>query len=743
MLLMCSAYPQILRLPETTERRAGLTGPLRLRRARPQRADSLTVEYVDAAGTVVPGVWYPDARASQKRATEASDCGGIVMDIEASALVLQPHGVDPRLPALASLMASPGSRLLSHRPGRRAVVWRGGPDGAHFAKAVRPSRSAHVIETHRLAFSLPERAFEVASIVTASHEQGLLVTAAIHGTCLHDMSTDDRGLFLEAYRSVGEALRSLHATAPMGLAIHDAEAEASMLATRMECAGVFAEHLHASLDTPAIGVLDALRAPSSRLTLVHRDLYDKQVIVRGEERVGLLDFDTLAAGEPAIDLANMLAHLELRVLQGTLAPELAHLAANEFLAGYGRDVAAGESPRIAAYLDASRLRLAILYAFWPKWSALSGALAQAIHTPSVAETTDRRGPRAAATARPAESSISDCRDQAPCPLVFVVGCPRSGTTMLERMLDAHPHLAMAHETHWVTKHGNGGRDLTDLGVVRRRLLEKLYADRRFVRMAPEQGSLERYVASEAPDYASFVHHVYASYRSARGALHVGDKSTGGYVRKLGRLHTICSRSRIVHLIRDGRDVCLSMLTWPKAGRAAARHGLWETDPVATTALWWRWHVAAGIEQGRALGADVYREMRYEELVARPADQCAELCMFLGLEPDAQMAAFHEHRTAPAAGRSANAAWLAPTPGLRNWRTQMPDASVEMFEAIAGDLLDELKYERRHPRISAAMSALAQEYTERWDAEPQVHVVARGIGSDSVLAGRPRSKGEKS
>lgn len=740
---MCSACPQMLELSEQTEPHSGLVGPLRLRRARPQRPDALAVEYVDAAGAVIPGVWYPDAQASRRRVAQSSECGGLVMRIESASLVLQPNGVDPRLPALAALLETAGSRLLSHRPGRRAVVSWDSPEGVRFAKALRPSRSAHVIEAHRRVLSLPKRAFDVAAIHTASCDQGVLVTTAIDGICLHDMPTDDPGALLNAYRAVGEGLRSLHVPAPTGVAVHDAEAESSMLATRVECVRVFAPNLYASVDTHAKRVCDHLRAHSAQPTLVHRDLYDKQVVVCGEGRIGLLDFDTLAAGEPEIDLANMLAHLELRVLQGTLSRELAELAATEFLEGYGQSSAAAESSRITAYLDASRLRLAILYAFWPKWSSLSDALAQSIGQPSAAIRSDRRGRCAERVVCSAERYTRGRDDRSPCPLVFVVGCPRSGTTMLERMLDAHPLLAMAHESHWVTKHGTRGRDLTDQGLVRPRLLQKLYADHRFVRMAPDRDELQAYVADVSPDYPSFVRHVYASYGAVRGSVHVGDKSTGGYVRKLARLHTICPQSRLVHLIRDGRDVCLSMLTWPKAGRAAARHGLWAVDPVATTALWWRWHVSAGIEQGRALSPTLYREVRYEQLVSEPAATCAELCAFLGLAPDAQMATFHQRPKAPATGRSANAAWLAPTPGLRNWQTQMPEASVEMFEAIAGDLLEELEYERRHPRISPAVSALAQEYAARWEAEPRVHVVTRGAERQSVLAGSPRAQGEKS
>ena len=41
------------------------------------------------------------------------------------------------------------------------------------------------------------------------------------------------------------------------------------------------------------------------------------------------------------------------------------------------------------------------------------------------------------------------RSHMPNPYVFVVGCPRSGTTLLQRMLDAHPKLAVANDTHFI------------------------------------------------------------------------------------------------------------------------------------------------------------------------------------------------------------------------------------------------------------------------------------------------------
>jgi hypothetical protein len=161
---------------------------------------------------------------------------------------------------------------------------------------------------------------------------------------------------------------------------------------------------------------------------------------------------------------------------------------------------------------------------------------------------------------------------------------------------------------------------------------------------------------------------------ARGKRLVADKSPR-YVRNIA----------ILHLVRDGRDVALSVASWRKVterGDLVARYRTWQDDPASTIALWWEREVRLGREHGHALGADRYTETSYEALVADPAGECARLCTFLGVPYDDAMVASTAERPV--------------TPGMRDWRTQMPADDVRRFEAAAGDLLDELGYPRAFP-----------------------------------------------
>jgi hypothetical protein len=282
------------------------------------------------------------------------------------------------------------------------------------------------------------------------------------------------------------------------------------------------------------------------------------------------------------------------------------------------------------------------------------------------------------------------------PYVFVVGCARSGTTLLKRVLNAHPQMAITKETHWIPHLYRDRVGLTADGMVTRELLAKLFEDRRFVRLGIDEAELEKLLARGKPvSYADFVTGIFNAYGRAEGKPFVGDK-TPIYGLEIELLHHLWPTAKFVHLIRDGRDVCLSVRNWKrKAGATGLEENFatWADDPVLTAAVWWKWRVRLTREAGEPLGSDLYYEVRYEALVNRPADECARLCDFLGVPYEESMLRFYEGRSRDDPGLSSKRAWLPITPGLRDWRTQMTPEDTERFEAAAGNLLDELGYDR--------------------------------------------------
>jgi Sulfotransferase family len=307
------------------------------------------------------------------------------------------------------------------------------------------------------------------------------------------------------------------------------------------------------------------------------------------------------------------------------------------------------------------------------------------------------------------------------PYVLICGCPRSGTTLLVRIVGAHPLVVATPETHWIPRWYRKGFGVGPDGRVTRELADALCAKTKVAKMELTAAEIQELAASGLT-YSRFVTELLDLYARKQGKQLIANK-TPDYVTELPLIHELFPRARIVHIVRDGRDVCLSLLGWERsasAGELGRRFPTLREDPVVTAALIWRRLVSIGRQDGSRLGADLYYELRYEALVERPEEECRKLCAFLDIAYDDAMLRFHEGRTREEPGLSAARAWLPITAGLRDWRTELPGEDVAAFEAAAGDLLDELGYDRAAPapkeharqRVARITSRFAGEGTRR-------------------------------
>ena len=289
------------------------------------------------------------------------------------------------------------------------------------------------------------------------------------------------------------------------------------------------------------------------------------------------------------------------------------------------------------------------------------------------------------------------------PVTFIVGCPRSGTTLLRRIVSAHPQIVITPEAHWIPRWFEERRGLTPEGLVTPELIPALLAHNKFALFRLGSEELMSLVKRGQPiSYASFVTGIFDLYGKVRGKKLVGNK-TPDSARRMNTLHALWPQARFVHLIRDGRDVALSLMNWASVrNKKPGTFPTWKDDPVSTAALWWELNVRRGREAAEWLGSELYYEMRYESLVAHPEQECDALCKFLGLRYDDAMLRYHEAFGNADPGLEAGHDREPIAPGLRDWRAQMPADDVERFEAAAGALLDELHYPRAfaYPRTAA-------------------------------------------
>ncbi len=119
--------------------------------------------------------------------------------------------------------------------------------------------------------------------------------------------------------------------------------------------------------------------------------------------------------------------------------------------------------------------------------------------------------------------------------------------------------------------------------------------RRFHRLGLTENQTRR-LATTAQTFVDLFPPIYAAIAADRGRARAGEK-TPDYVLHLSLLNRLLPNSRFVHIIRDGRDVALSVLDWGTPSKGPGKLDLWEYEPVGICALWWHRFVAIGRRRG--------------------------------------------------------------------------------------------------------------------------------------------------
>ncbi|BCJ72486.1 sulfotransferase [Catellatospora sp. IY07-71] len=270
--------------------------------------------------------------------------------------------------------------------------------------------------------------------------------------------------------------------------------------------------------------------------------------------------------------------------------------------------------------------------------------------------------------------------------VFVVGCPRSGTTMLQLMLHAHPRIAIPPETRFLLAAYANRRSYGDLAepANRRRLAEWIVDGKTaFGDLGLDADVIIEEIAAGPPTLGSAMGIVFQAYARRFDKPRWGDKRPA-YLNNLGALLRLFPDAQIVNIVRDGRDCVASLGETPWQQGKDVCHAISD----------WARAMDSSARARRSLSADSYHEVRYERLVADPEPELRTICRFLGEEYDPAMA--EPARVADVAVPSRKS-WHklthAPvtTDRVGSWRERLAPWQITLCEAKLGRHLRELGY----------------------------------------------------
>ena len=272
------------------------------------------------------------------------------------------------------------------------------------------------------------------------------------------------------------------------------------------------------------------------------------------------------------------------------------------------------------------------------------------------------------------------------PPVFIVGCPRSGTSYLYHLFLSAGGFAEFHTQMNVFDvlepiYGDLGSTAN-----KQRMMKDWLKSKAFRVSGLQPGEIEKKVMSECHGAGDFLRIVMDEVARTQGVDRWAD-STPTNVPHMLRIKRDFPQAKFIHIIRDPRDLALSLdkkgwsrpLPWDKRNSLLA------------AGVYWEWIVRKGRKNGEQLGSD-YIETRYEDLVQSPAAELAKIGEFLDCDLD------YERIKAQSVGsiknpltsfkEDLNQGTFGP---VGRWKDKFPAAQLARFEALVGEYMQELGY----------------------------------------------------
>lgn len=219
--------------------------------------------------------------------------------------------------------------------------------------------------------------------------------------------------------------------------------------------------------------------------------------------------------------------------------------------------------------------------------------------------------------------------------IFIIGNPRSGTTLLRLILDSHPELVVPPEcgflVWWRSKY-------KDWSVEDSRSKKKLDAVLKDFRTSKKMetweldfAALSTYILERMPkNYGELGACLYEFYslKINGEVLRWGDKNNF-YIKEIPTIHLIHPEAQFLFITRDGRDVACSYRELNRRD-IQSRYAPRLPDDICEIAQEWATNNRKALQD---LGKDEIRRhwVRYEDLVSEPEDAVRSICEFLGVE----------------------------------------------------------------------------------------------------------------
>lgn len=270
--------------------------------------------------------------------------------------------------------------------------------------------------------------------------------------------------------------------------------------------------------------------------------------------------------------------------------------------------------------------------------------------------------------------------------IFIVGSQRSGTTMLRLMLNAHPNISIPFESGFITRIYKKLEEFGDLGNPDNiKLLLNEISNNKFVKLGALIENEEEILNVNPTNYSELISAIYGAYTYNRGKKRWGDKEPA-YVTDIDILAKLFPNLKVIHIVRDGRDVAVSM-----------KKLSWGSKNLPRIARDWAWKVMLANKTGAFLGKSQYLEIRYEDLVIDSEKILQKICSFIDEEYSSKMLSYpvtaKEEMPSDSINFHQNSVMAPDKNKIFQWKKDLPTADQIIFQEEAGEALENFGYKK--------------------------------------------------
>jgi hypothetical protein len=277
------------------------------------------------------------------------------------------------------------------------------------------------------------------------------------------------------------------------------------------------------------------------------------------------------------------------------------------------------------------------------------------------------------------------------PPVFIVGCPRSGTSFLYHLLLSAGGFARFHTQMNVFDVLEPIFGDLNSPVNKKKMMREWLRSKAFTMSGLEAGEIEAKVMTECRDGSDFLRVVMDEVARAQGVDRWID-STPTNIPHMPRIARDFPEAQFIHIIRDARDAALSL-----DKRHWSRPLPWDKKrSLLAAGLYWEWIVRKGRAYGATLGPRCL-EVRYEELVEQPQQPLQRIGDFLGHDLDygriQASSVGSVKKPLTSFKEDLKEGHFSP---VGRWKEKFPADQLVWFERLIGDYLQERGYTLSNP-----------------------------------------------